>query len=292
MGIAILTDSTCDLDSKLLAKYHIETIPLSVHFAEEVYQDGIDIDSDLFFKKLQENKAIPSTSRPSVGLFLEKYKKMLQKHDQIISIHVSSALSGTYESAKLAAQELDADIEIIDSSTISLGLGMLVVLAAELIENNNSLPKIVEQIERAKKNLYLYFTVKDLKYMEKGGRIGKASAFLGSILKINPIIAIDTVSGEVKAITKVRGKKRAKNKLIEILNEKIKNKKDFWLAFAHGDRKEDLNEMKKDLLNTLKTNSISNFKSFNSRISATLGSHVGPTVYAVILLVRDNLDLK
>ena len=158
MSIGILTDSTCDLDQEILEKYEIEVIPLSVHFGEEEFQDRVDITPEDFFEKLNKIEKIPHTSRPAPALFMEKYKEMLEKYDQLLSIHVSAALSGTYESAELAAREVEAEkITVIDSASISLGLGILVFLAAELIEKDKKIDFILEAIKKAKNNLFLYF---------------------------------------------------------------------------------------------------------------------------------------
>lgn len=290
MSIGIITDSTCDLTQELIDKYDIEVIPLSVHFGGKEFKDGVDINPESFFEKLDENKELPHTSRPAPTLFVKKYKKMLKKYDQLLSIHVSAALSGTFESAKLAAREIESEkIIVIDSSSISLGLGMLVILAAKLIKKGKDLTNIIKTIKKAKRNLYLYFTVKDLTYMQKGGRIGKASSFLGSIFSINPVISISTETGKVKPIAKVRGPHRAQDKIIEIIKEKIDNEKNNWLGFAHGDRETDLTDTKNKLIEQIKKDKILNLKTFNSRISATLGCHVGPTVYAVIVLSGDFL---
>jgi len=290
MSIGIVTDSTCDLNQELLDKYQIEIIPLSVHFGEKEFQDGIDISPDSFFKKINQNEELPHTSRPAPALFIEKYQEMLKNYDQLLSIHVSASLSGTFESAKLAAREIDASkINVFDSSTISLGLGMLVVLAAKLTEKDKTLDEIIKTLKQAKKNLHLYFTVKDLTYMEKGGRIGKASSFLGSIFSINPVISISTQTGQVKPIAKVRGQHRAQDKIIDLVSKVIKNEKNVWLGFAHGNREADLEKTKIKLIKDLKAEKNINLKIYDSRISATLGCHVGPTVYAVIVLIGDFL---
>jgi len=285
MSIGILTDSTCDLNQEKIAKYGVEVIPLSVHFGEEEFQDGVDINPQSFFEKLDQNKELPHTSRPAPALFIKKYREMLQKYDQLLSIHVSASLSGTYESAELAAREFESEkITVIDSASISLGLGLLVVLAAKLIKKNKTIDEISKTIKKAKKNLYLYFTVKDLTYMEKGGRIGKASSFLGSIFSINPVISISTETGKVKPIAKVRGQQRARDKIIELVREKLRNDKNAWLGFAHGSRQKDLEDTKIKLIKELKDEKNINLNIYDSRISATLGCHVGPTVYAVIIL--------
>lgn len=284
MKIGILTDSTADLSEKVLNEYDIEFIPLFVNFGEEVYKDQREISADDFFEKLKSNQEIPHTSKPSIGLFIEKYKQMLDEYDHIISIHLSAALSSTLESAKLAAQEINEDkVTVIDSASISLGLGMLVVLTAEMIKAEKSLDYILSNLQKAKENLFLYFTVKDLNYMEKGGRIGKASSLLGSIFNINPIISISTENGQVEPVRKVRGEHKAMQKLKEITLEKISGESNVWLGFAHGERLDDLEEFKSSLLSSINQEE-TKLRTFMSRISATLGSHVGPSVYAVIIL--------
>lgn len=284
MKIGILTDSTADLSDEIMSEYEIEYIPLFVNFGEEVYKDREEISAAGFFKKLKSHEEIPHTSKPSIGLFIEKYQQMLKKYDHIISIHLSAALSSTIESAELAAREVDGNkITVFDSASISLGLGMLVVLTAEMIRAGKSLDYIINNLNKARENLFLYFTVKNLDYMEKGGRIGKASSLLGSIFNINPIISISTENGKVEPIRKVRGKHKAMQKLKEITLEKISEQNNVWLGFAHGDRLDDLEEFKSSLLNSIDDNK-TNFRTFSSRISATLGSHVGPSVYAVIIL--------
>lgn len=290
MSIGIVTDSTCDLNQEIIEKYGIEVIPLSVHFGEDEFQDGVDIKPDSFFKKLKQRQELPHTSRPAPALFIEKYQEMLKKYDQLLSIHVSAALSGTFESAKLAAREVDDKVTVIDSATISLGLGMLTVLAAKLTEKDVKIDEIIETLKQAKNKLHLYFTVKDLTYMEKGGRIGKASSFLGSIFSINPVISISTETGKVKPIAKVRGQHRAQDKIIELVREKVENDRNVWLGFAHGKREEELEDTKIKLIKELKAEKDINLNIYDSRISATLGCHVGPTVYAVIVLSGDFLE--
>ncbi|MGP3778050.1 DegV family protein [Halanaerobium saccharolyticum] len=289
MSIGIVTDSTCDLNQEIIEKYGIEVIPLSVHFGEDEFQDGVDIKPDSFFKKLKQRQELPHTSRPAPALFIEKYQEMLKKYDQLLSIHVSAALSGTFESAKLAAREVNDKVTVIDSATISLGLGMLTVLAAKSAEKDVKIDEIIETLKQAKNKLHLYFTVKDLTYMEKGGRIGKASSFLGSIFSINPVISISTETGKVKPIAKVRGQHRAQDKIIELVREKVENDKNVWLGFAHGKREEELEDTKIKLIKELKAEKDINLNIYDSRISATLGCHVGPTVYAVIVLSGDFL---
>lgn len=285
MKIGILTDSTADLNQRLRQKHDIHTIPLSVHFGNEVYTDGEDINPDLFFNKVKKAVKLPSTSRPPVSTFLEKYREMAQKYDQIISLHVSDNLSGTLDAARMAARELkQIDIHPLDSSSISLGLGFMVLMAAELIKEGKDIKEIKEKIKKAKDNLLLYFTVNDLSFMEKGGRIGKARSLLGSILNINPIISISTQTGQVDPLDKTRGQKRTMKKMLSLAREKLKGTESAWIGFAHGDRPEDMNKFREKLIEMVQNKLNIEIRTFKTRISPSLGCHVGPSVYAGFIL--------
>ena len=288
MKIAIVTDSTADLSKKIIQKYDIKVVPLSVNFGNKTYTDGVNLSAKEFFSKIKKADKLPGTSQPSLSAFEKKYKEIIENYDTILSIHVSGGLSGTYETAKQASLNLsDSKIQIFDSSTISLGLGFLVILAAKLAKKLNSIDKVIEKLNEAKDNLLLYFTVDDMTYMEKGGRIGKAKAMLGSILNINPIISISTDTGQVLPLDKTRGKKRTTKKMIDLAMKKIENTDKAWLGFAHGDRLKDMEKFKDKLLNKVENNFDLNFETFTTRISPTLGCHVGPSVYAAFIL---NLD--
>ena len=287
MKIGIVTDSTADLNQKILDKYDIEVVPLSVNFNNEVYIDGVDLNAKEFFIKLKEADKLPKTSQPSLKSFENKYNEMKDKYDKILSIHVSDGLSGTYKTATKAASKIN-NVETFDSASISLGLGFFVLLAAKLTNKLNSINEIVEKLEETKNNLLLYFTVDDMEYMKKGGRIGKAKAMLGSILNINPIISISTETGKVLPLDKTRGKKRTTKKMLELALEKLDKTNKAWLGFAHGDRFNDMDNFKEKLISEVNDNL--NYKTFTTRISPTLGCHVGPSVYAVIILNLDFID--
>ena len=291
MSIGILTDSTADLRGDLLEKYNIEIIPLSVQFGNKTFKDGVDLSPEEFFNKLKKVDYLPGTSQPSLALFKNKYQEMAEKYDFIISIHPSSSLSGTYSTAKLAAKQLpDIDITTIDSSSVSLGLGFLALLAAKMAEASHSVDKILKAIDKAKENLLLYFTVDEFKYMEQGGRIGKARAFLGSVLNINPIITIKTETGQVEPLDKTRGKKRTMKRMVSLAMERLDEAEKAWLGFAHGDRAGDMNQFKDKLLSKIKNTMDIDIDTFKARINPTLGCHVGPSVYAGFILPLDFLN--
>ena len=290
MKIGLVTDSTCDLPVDLLEKLNIEVVPLRVHFGTEKFIDGKEIDSAKFFNKIKTSSEMPKTSKPSKQAFLDQYTQMLKIFDNIISIHVSKGLSSTYDSAKLAARDIGEDkVKVIDSASISLGLGFQVLMTAKLIENNYSIKEILKRLKKTKEKVNCIFTVENLTYMKEGGRIGKARAFLGSIFNINPIIEISPITGKVKPLDKIRGNKKTLQKMSELIIEKIKDDKKAWVGILHGERPETAQQLLEKTKSLLPNDLDVQF--FQERISPTLGCHVGPSVYAFATLSGEIINI-
>ena len=288
MSIGLVTDSTADLPQKILESYDIEVVPLNVHFGEELFKDGVDIQTDDFYQKLEESELLPSTSQPSVGDFLEKYREMGDKYDEIISIHISGELSGTVNSAELAARELsELDIKIIDSYGASLGHGFQVILAARMIAQGYSREEIIQAVEKARKNTSIYFTVGELTYLQEGGRIGKASALLGSVLNFNPILEIDTATGIIGPHSKTRGRKRTVKKMLTV-NKKELTAEPTWLGYLNG-KAGDFYTSFCEQMTAEAEKTTTELEIFCSDLGPVIGSHVGPLVYGCILLKGDFL---
>ncbi len=291
MNIGILTDSTCDLDSKLLNKYNIYTIPLNINFSGNIYKDGIDITSFDFYDKMIETEEIPGTSQPSAGLFIEKYKEMASKYDIILSIHISGKLSGTIESARLASSQLnDIKIHVLDSHSATLGLGFLVILAAQLIKKDYNIKEIINLLEKARENIDIYFSVNDLKYLEKGGRIGKAQALLGSVLNFNPILQLNGCEGEVLPYKKVRGNKKTRKEMLSVCEKIIASEKDIRIGFLKGKRDNKAEKFCRELEILLKSYTDVKINKEHGFISPVLASHTGPYVYGFVILKGEFLD--
>jgi DegV family protein with EDD domain len=272
--IAVVTDSTCDLPQELIKKYNIFVIPLYVRFGDEVYKEGIDISLEEFYTKLKSSNIHPSTSQPSPQDFITMYQRLDQEYDYIFSIHISSNLSGTVQSANTAKNELKLDkIEIIDSLQTSIPLGMIVIEVAKFCEQERSKEKLIKFISNLIYNIRVIFTVDTLEYLQKGGRIGKAQALLGSILDIKPILGIE--EGGVVPLAKVRGRKKMYHKVIEMIKEDIGDKK-INIGIVHANS-QDLGLKLKDLM----------YEHFQiqqcifSQIGAVIGTHTGPGTLGV-----------
>ncbi len=288
--IGILTDSTNDLPQEFIeSRENLFTIPLTLHFGDEQFIDGIDIKSVEFFKKIRKEDIIPTTSQPSAGRFIEKYQEIAEEYDQIISIHISGKLSGTVKSAQLATQDIDnAEIKIIDTGSASLGLGTLVKLACKLVEEGKDFEEIAEIIDSHLNKSTVLFTVSDLKFLEKGGRIGKAQSFLGSILNFHPLLELQAVEGEISPNGRSRGKKRVKDTIVEYCREWLQGEKYAWIGIMHGDNPERAEEIKVALEDLCQEMDIE-LEIIENIISPILGAHVGPSVYGMALLSGDYL---
>ncbi len=216
MKIKVVTDSTSDLPHDLADKLGITIVPLNVHFGTEVYRDGVDIAADVFYQRLQERSVLPSTSQPSVGAFLEVYKRLSKDADAILSVHVSSLMSGTHNSAVQAKDELKAkcQIEVIDTGQASMGLGLIVKAVAESVNAGAGLAEAKEVAAKAAADVVFFGLVETLEYLQKGGRIGKAQAFLGTLLNVKPLLIIK--DGVTHPLERYRTRPKASDRLCEV----------------------------------------------------------------------------
>lgn len=276
----IVTDSTADIPQSVREKHHIEMVPLKVHFGEETFLDAIDLQSEQFYPKLAEAAALPTTSQPSPVDFLEVYKKILEEDPEthIFSIHLSAALSGTYQSAELAKNLMEGDerLTIIDSRWASYGIGLLVLAAAEAAEKGFSKDEIMERLQAIRDSSKVYFLVDTLEFLQKGGRIGKAAAVLGSLLNIKPILTIDD-EGEVASVDKVRGTKRAAQRIIELLKQDYADK-DVDIAIVHSNDMAAAESMVKLLQENFRVNKVT-----YASIGPVIGTHTGPGTVGIFM---------
>ncbi|GGL83522.1 degV domain-containing protein [Deinococcus aerolatus] len=213
MTIAIVTDSTSDLSPELCAQHGIVSVPLYVLFDGRMHKDGTQITPPELFAGLRAGKKTPSTSQPSPAEFADVYTKALESADQVLSIHISGQLSGTVGSARLAAQDFGDRVTVLDSGSVSMGLGMRALRAAELAQAGKTTPEIVAELERVARAADIRFTVDTLDFLRINGRIGGAQALLGGLLNIKPILVVK--KGRVESGGRVRGHRKAIQDLVE-----------------------------------------------------------------------------
>ena len=210
MSTRIIVDSTADLMSEY--KTRVGVVPLTVHFGEEEYIDGITIDHKAFYEKLVESDVLPTTSQATPDAFLKEFEKVGAAGDSAVVITLSSKFSGTYQSACIAAREYE-NIYIVDSGTAAMGSGILVELAFRMLDAGMGAKEIAAALEEEKKKIVIVALVDTLEYLKKGGRISKSVAFAGSVLNIKPVLSV--IDGEISMLGKARGSKMGNNLLVQ-----------------------------------------------------------------------------
>ncbi|MBT9134569.1 MAG: DegV domain-containing protein [Firmicutes bacterium] len=231
--IALVTDSTADLTPAQIKSLNVAVRPLNVIFSDKTYLDGVDISPQQFYPMLAEAKTLPTTSQPSPGEFMELYEKLFaQGYDTIISLHISSGLSGTYQAAKQAADHLGRDIRVVDSRSISVGTSVQVTAASEAIAAGQSVDEVILAIDASRANHEVVFTLNTLEYLAKGGRIGKAKSLLGSLLNIKPIIRVD--DGVYIDAGKARSQKQALEQMVTLFQDLSKGRRAKRVCVAVG----------------------------------------------------------
>ncbi|HEX2681866.1 MAG TPA: DegV family protein, partial [Candidatus Dormibacteraeota bacterium] len=191
MKVAIVTDSTADLPSQLVKTRSITVVPLTLNFEGRSLLDGVDIRPSEFYRKLPDATTHPTTSQPSAGRFAETYGKLLDENDEVVSIHISEKLSGTHASAVQGAEMTDPKrVHVVDSELVSMSLGLVTLAASRLASEGSGANEIVKRVIDMRDQVQTYFSVATLEFLRRGGRIGRASAMLGSVLQVKPVLCI------------------------------------------------------------------------------------------------------
>src|SRR5438876_4086261 len=223
MTVRIVTDSTADLPREKAQVLGITVVPLTVFFGEEAYLDGVELDNASFYRKLQASKILPRTSQPSPAAFQEAYLKLINEGaEAILSVHLSAKLSGTYQSACTARDSLPEEakeipIDIVDSESISLAMGVPIMQAAEEASQGSSLEEIKAQLLDRLSRTRLLFVLDTLEYLKRGGRIGGARALLGNMLSVKPVLSLK--NGEVVAVERPRTRSKAYARIAQLLSD-------------------------------------------------------------------------
>lgn len=279
--IAIVTDSTADLPKEIAKKNAITVVPLKVNFQDKNYTEGVDITNQEFYEKLEESNTLPTTSQPSPSDFSKAYEDLLQQnYDSIISIHISDKLSGTRQSALIGGSELGKKISNfigINSQQVGIGTGLITIIAAESAAQKKGFDQVLEDINSAIENIQLYVLVDTLKYLEKGGRIGKAQAIAGSLLSIKPILTMK--DGEIVDKDKVRTRKKGILEIIDLAKKYKEANGKIRYVISHSMALEDAQKLDKSLYSELGVRS-----EFISEVGSVVGTHIGPGALFIAFL--------
>ncbi|MEC3034287.1 DegV family protein [Bacillus thuringiensis] len=282
MGVKIITDSAADLPVELLQAYDIDLIPLRVYDEVETeYLDGVTLESVTLLQKMREG-AVYKTSLPSLETFQEKFVSYAKEGNPCIYLAFSSELSGTYQSSVVIKEEVketyaDLDLEIIDTKCASLGQGLVVLEAAKMAKNGASKEDILKRVAFLMNHMEHIFTVADLQYLVRGGRLSKVAGFIGGLLNIKPILNVE--EGKLVPLEKVRGKKKVLSRIVDIMEERGKYLKGQTIAMTHGDDLETAEALK-----ALITERFGCEVFIVNTIGAAIGAHTGPGVIMLFFL--------
>ena len=282
MGVKIITDSAADLPVELLQAYDIDLIPLRVYDeAETEYLDGVTLESVTLLQKMREG-AVYRTSLPSLETFQEKFVSYAKEGNPCIYLAFSSELSGTYQSSVLIKEEVketyaNLDLEIIDTKYASLGQGLVVLEAAKMAKDGASKEDILKRVDFLMNHMEHIFTVADLQYLVRGGRLSKVAGFIGGLLNIKPILNVE--EGKLVPLEKVRGKKKVLGRIVDIMEERGKELKGQTIGITHGDDLETAEALK-----ALITERFGCEVFIVNTIGAAIGAHTGPGVITLFFL--------
>ncbi|GAB2533185.1 DegV family protein [Gracilibacillus alcaliphilus] len=281
MTVKIIADSACDLSTEDYQTYGIEMVPLTVQLNQEEYQDGITISPKKIYDAMRDG-ASPKTAQVSPQAFKDIFEKHAAAGNPVIYLAFSSALSGTYQGAKLMEQEVkedypDFELHVLDTKCASLGYGLVVLHAAELAQSGASAEEILQAAQHDYKHMEHIFTVDDLEYLYRGGRVSKTAAFVGTLLKVKPLLHME--DGKLIPLEKIRGSKKVFKRMIEIMEERGANLENQRIAISHGDALETAEHIAQMIREKWDVKEIK-----IGMVGAVIGAHAGPGTIALFFL--------
>ena len=275
MSIKIVLDSTTDLVPELAGKF--EVVPLTVNFGEEEFIDGVTITKEEFYAKLIESDVVPTTSQATPEAFEKVFKKIVENGDEAIAITLASKLSGTYQSACIAALEFPGKIRVIDGKSVAIGTAILAEYAVSLVEKGFSAEEIEKAVTEKRDDIIIVALIDTLEYLKKGGRLSKAAAFAGGILNIKPVVSVE--DGEINILGKARGSKQGNNFLVKEIEKA--GGVDFKMPVLLGYTGHDPYMLEKYVEDSrfLWEGNVENLR--KTCVGSVIGTHVGPGAVAV-----------
>ncbi len=275
--IAIITDSTNNLPPEFISQYQIKVVPLTIVIDQQSYLDGVDLRPEDFYKRLIVEKIHPTTSQPAPGDFLNAYQNAKDEGaEQIIVLTISSAMSGTMESAKMAAKNIDIPVTIIDSKSNTMGLGWQVLACARARDAGAKVNEIVSIVDNVREHLHLHVLLDTLEYLFKGGRMAGAAKWVNNVLKIKPQIRVNHATGSVEAVDVSRTRAKAIDTLYSTFVKKLDITKPLRIAILHNDSIEDAKALAEKVVAELKP-----IELIIAITSPVLGVHTGPQAIAM-----------
>jgi len=264
-----MTDSTAYIPEEVREVHGIHMVPLSVVFEDETYREEMDITTEEFYQKMKESDQLPKTSQPSVGDVAKKFEELAKEYDAVISIHLSSGISGTYQ-AVVGAGEMVKDIEVYpyDSEISCMAQGFYVLEAAELSKAGKKPDEILKRLDEIKKSVRAYFMVDDLTNLKRGGRLSSTQAMVGGLLQIKPVLHF--VDKVIVPFEKIRTRKKAISRIMGLLEEEAAKGKELKVVFIHGNDRDAAEELEKEFLEK--------YPDMDTSISyfgPVIGTHVG-----------------
>jgi DegV family protein with EDD domain len=273
--VAILTDSTAYLPQALLAQYQIGVVPLKVIWGEESFDDGVDITPQEFYNRLPASTRMPTTSQVTVGEFQARFEQYHAQGQEVLAILISSAMSGTIDSANQAKALLpQAQIEIVDSLCTTVQLDFLVLAGARCASQGGSLADCKEAVLQARANSGVVFGVDTLEFLYRGGRIGGGKRFMGTVLNIKPILTLN--EGRVDALEQVRTRSKSMKRMVEIVAERTAGKTNLRLGVSHANAAQDA-----EAILALAASQLGPVETLVADLSPAIGTHVGPGTIAL-----------
>lgn len=264
----IITDSSCDLPKEIIEKYNVLVAPLRIEIDGKDYVDGVDLSHQDFYRKMKDSPTIPKTSQPSPQTLMDRFKEGLKNSEEVLSIHLSSRLSGTIEGAHQARQETGGNIEIFDTLTGSIGVGMQVLKACQLAKEGLETSEIIEKIKAYRDQMRVVVYLETLENSVKGGRVSKPKEFVANLLNLKPVVHVE--DGYVRVLKTLRGKKKAIRVLLDEMEKKKKDYSDQVVAITHCDCLEEAEALKDEIIQRFNPSEV-----MLTTMGPVIGTHAG-----------------
>ncbi len=273
--VAIVTDGACSLTPGQGEELGIYVAPVYVNINDQTYRAGVDLEASEFYRMMRASKKLPTTAQPTASDFINLYTKLADEVDEIVTVVISHHMSATLQSAEMANEQFSkVPVHIIDSESVSLGLGMMAIAAAQAAAQGQDAQAIMRLVENIKHRINVIFTVDTLEYLHKGGRIGGATAFLGSALSIKPILYIK--DGRIEPLEKQRTRKRSIARLLDLMESKV-GSSEVHVAILHGNIPDEAKELEQKIRS--KFNCV---ELFTSEMGPVIGVHAGPGTLGLV----------